>query len=78
MHLHRVTRDSKAGRSSQAVSIPIGDAARAVPRRDEAVFVRPMPVLFASAEARDVVQYLRMARGEFICRKHDLHRPGQG
>lgn len=78
MHLHRVTRDPKADRSSQAVLIPTGDAARAVPRRDEAVIVRQMPVQFASTEARDVVQYFRMARGEFIYRKHDLHRPGQG
>ena len=75
MQLHRVTRDAKAERSSHAVAIPTGDSALTVPRRDEAVMVRAMSVVFAPAEAGDVPQYFRMARGKFVHGAHDLRRP---
>ena len=76
-HLHRATRDVEADRSSHAVGIPPGDSALTISGPDKTIDVGPMPVCyFASAEARDVAQYLRMARGEFVCCTHDLHRPG--
>jgi hypothetical protein len=70
VHLHRVTRDIQADRSTHAVRFPRGGLACRVPRLDEAIIVADVPALLASAEARHVMQNIRTPRGEFVHRPH--------
>ena len=73
VHLHRVTRDINADRSRHAMWLPGRPAAR-VPVLDEAVVIVFVARVLASAEAGNVMQHLRVPRGERVHRPNDLHR----
>ena len=76
MHLHRVTRDVYADRSSDAVRIPPRDVSLAVALGDEAVVVPLVSRLaLAAAITRRVAEHFGMLGGELVNRLHDLGRP---
>jgi len=74
MHLHRVTRDVQADRSSRAVRFPLRDIAVGVARRDEAIVVSAVTAAFATAVARYVPENLGMFGGEQIRGADDIGR----
>src|SRR3954462_11137389 len=66
MHLHRVTRDVYADRSSHAVRFPLRDISFRIARRHEAVVVAAVPLTLAAAIARHVTEHLRMFGCELV------------
>ena len=78
MHLHRVTRDVYAHRSSDAVWIPLGHVAGGVARGNEAIVVAAVALALAAAIARHVAEHLGMFGGKLVHRAHDLDGPCGG
>lgn len=75
MHLHRVTRDIQAHRSSHAVRFPLRHVAVAITPDDEAVLVAAMTTVLAAAVAGDVTQHLWVLGGESIGIPNDFDGP---
>ena len=74
MHPARLVRDVNADRAADAVSIPCLNFAGGVPFGNEAIVITSVASALATAEARDVVQDLRMTRGKEVGRANDLDR----
>ena len=75
VHVHRVTRDVNADGSTHAVRFPPHDVAFGVATRDKAIVVVAVAEVLAPAEARDVVEDLRVLGREGVDRPDDLERP---
>ena len=74
VHLHRVTRDIEADRSSHAVLFP-GRAAGRIAATDEAIVVAFVTGSLASTETGHVVQHFRMAGCERVDSANNFRRP---
>jgi len=74
MHLHRVTRDVEAYRSSHPVRFPVDHVVVFVASGHETVFVPPMSGSLAPAITRDVAEHFGVLRGEQVRRANHVHR----